>query len=52
MGLEDLVSKNKGAKEFEQDGSTSDNELTHSLRLLIERNNPMADAAEKALDRL
>ena len=52
MGLQEVVSKAKRESEYEQDNSLPENELTDSLRLLVERDNPMADAAEKALERL
>lgn len=54
-GLERLIEESKQSTdeseaEFSIEGSPDD--LEESLKLLIERDNPMADVAEKTLDRL
>ena len=54
-GLNRLIEKSKGTidnDEQEYSSEESPDDLEDSLKLLIERDNPMADAAEKTLDRL
>lgn len=53
MSLEDLVSKGKEESDVTTDNElSSEDGLTESLKLLVERDNPMSDAAKKALERL
>lgn len=47
MGLDDFKSSNKKPEENKETSN-----LEKSLKILIERNNPMSDAAEDALDLL
>lgn len=53
MGVQEAVSNAKTDSEREiRDQLSTDDELTESLKVLIERDNPMADAAAKALELL
>lgn len=57
MGLQDAVSAITNSKEIEtnpdvESKTNSEHEIAESLELLVERDNPMADEAAKALELL
>jgi hypothetical protein len=53
MSYQDVISRVKTGDESEPEREIeSESELTESLSLLVDRENPMSDAAEEALDSL
>ncbi|MFC7059166.1 hypothetical protein [Halovenus salina] len=56
MGIQDLISQVKRVETSDRietkPTEDSDDEIVNSLELLIERDNPMAEAAQRALNRL